>query len=57
MRKTINAGSAYVRKRRANWLQVIGLAVFAAGGFVLAVWFGLFLAGAFLCVIGWAVDE
>jgi hypothetical protein len=33
------------------------LAVFTAGGFALALWLGLFLAGAFLCLIGWAVDE
>lgn len=45
-----------VRARRANWLQVAGLAVFAAGGFVLALWLGLFISGIFLAVIGWALD-
>ncbi len=50
---TINA----VKGHQASGLQVAGLAVFAAGGFVLALWLGLFLLGAFLCLVGWAVDE
>lgn len=49
--------SRFVRAHVANALQVAGLAVFASGGFVIALWLGLFLAGIFLCVIGWAVDE
>lgn len=56
-RTTIDAVSRFVRAHVANALQVAGLAVFASGGFVIALWLGLFLAGIFLCVIGWAVDE
>lgn len=46
-----------VRSQRANALQVAGLGLFAAGAFTLAMWLGLFVAGVFLCLIGWAVDE
>ncbi|MEV6638426.1 hypothetical protein AB0M54_47710 [Actinoplanes sp. NPDC051470] len=55
--KTINVARGFARKHSANTLQVSGLACIAAGGFVIALWLGLFMAGAFLCLIGWAVDD
>lgn len=54
---TIGSARAFIRGHSANALQVAGLAVFASGGFVLALWLGLFLTGIFLCLVGWAVDE
>ena len=57
MRTMTEVARGYVLKHRANTLQVCGLACIAAGGFVLALWLGLFLTGIFLCLIGWAVDE
>jgi hypothetical protein len=56
-RKTTDTVRALTLKHRANTLQVAGLACIAGGGFVIALWLGLFMAGAFLCLIGWAVDE
>lgn len=55
--ETIGKARVIAKANRAGALQVAGLAVFAAGGFALGLWLGLFLAGAFLCLIGWAVDE
>lgn len=57
MQRTISAVSGFVKSQRANALQVAGLATISAAGFALALPLGLFVAGVFLCVIGWAVDE
>ncbi|MDM4718465.1 hypothetical protein QTQ03_20385 [Micromonospora sp. WMMA1363] len=46
-----------ISAHRATGLQVAGLAAITAAGFVLAVWLGLLVGGALLCLIGWAVDD
>lgn len=48
---------AFVKGQTPSATQGAGLLVFAAGAYVLAPFLGLMVAGAFLCVVGWAIDK
>jgi hypothetical protein len=41
----------------ANVLQAVGLALIACGGFLIATWLGLFLAGLGCVLLGLALER